>query len=135
MATTTIGPPMVVCVIVAWCSGGLDGGIQRCSDGCAVYLRVVYDDSCYGEDTTSRRNPNIKHAAPHSSIPVSSYSHRELIGCGGKGHNRRKCTGKKVMPEDEVQEVDGVDEVAEEDEVQDVDEDYESDEDSACMFV
>ncbi|GJS43219.1 nucleotide-binding alpha-beta plait domain-containing protein [Tanacetum coccineum] len=41
METTTIGPSMVVCVIVAWCSGGLDGGIRRCSDGCAGYLKVV----------------------------------------------------------------------------------------------
>nr|GEV53126.1 hypothetical protein [Tanacetum cinerariifolium] len=30
MATTTIGPPMVVCVIVTWCSGG---SIQRYSSG------------------------------------------------------------------------------------------------------
>ncbi|GKC65872.1 hypothetical protein Tco_1098470, partial [Tanacetum coccineum] len=57
--------------------------------------------------------------------------HRTCSKCGEKGYNRRKCTGKKVMEEDEVQEVDGEDEVDAEDEIQDVDEDYESDEDNA----
>nr|GEZ47479.1 hypothetical protein [Tanacetum cinerariifolium] len=48
--------------------------------------------------------------------------------CGGKGHNRRKCTGKKVMKEDEIQYVD---------EVYESDEDNASGEDnsSGCIFI
>ncbi|GKC44013.1 hypothetical protein Tco_1061735, partial [Tanacetum coccineum] len=41
MEKTAIDHSMVVCVIVAWCSGGLDGDIRRCSDGCAGYLKVA----------------------------------------------------------------------------------------------
>ncbi|GKE46676.1 FAR1-related sequence 5-like protein, partial [Tanacetum coccineum] len=56
------------------------------------------------------------------------FKRRACGKCGGKGHNSRKCTGKNVMEEDEVQKVDIEDEVDEEDEIRDVDEDCESDE-------
>ncbi|GJR64889.1 FAR1-related sequence 5-like protein [Tanacetum coccineum] len=59
------------------------------------------------------------------------FKRRACGKCGGKGHNRRKCTSKNVMEEDEIQKVDSEDEFDEEDEIQDVDEDYESDEDNA----
>nr|GEW21433.1 protein FAR1-related sequence 5-like [Tanacetum cinerariifolium] len=36
------------------------------------------------------------------------FKHRTCSKCGGKGHNRHKCTGKKVMKEDELQDVDEV---------------------------
>nr|GEZ74076.1 FAR1 DNA binding domain-containing protein [Tanacetum cinerariifolium] len=56
------------------------------------------------------------------------FKHRTCIKCGGKGHNRRKCTGKKVMKEDEIQDVD---------EVYKSDEDNASGEDnsSGCIFI
>ncbi|GJV45795.1 hypothetical protein Tco_1430331 [Tanacetum coccineum] len=39
METSTIGHPMVVCVILAWCSGGYDGGVVAVMiDGVMVVL-------------------------------------------------------------------------------------------------
>nr|GEZ42015.1 FAR1 DNA binding domain-containing protein [Tanacetum cinerariifolium] len=36
------------------------------------------------------------------------FKHRTCSKCGGKGHNMRKCTGKKVTKEDELHDVDEV---------------------------
>nr|GEX58484.1 hypothetical protein [Tanacetum cinerariifolium] len=36
------------------------------------------------------------------------FKHRTCSKCGGKGHNRRKCTGKNVTKEDELHDVDEV---------------------------
>nr|GEW44623.1 hypothetical protein [Tanacetum cinerariifolium] len=36
------------------------------------------------------------------------FKHRTCSKCGKKGQNKRKCTGKKVMKEDELQDVDEV---------------------------
>nr|GEZ82155.1 protein FAR1-related sequence 5-like [Tanacetum cinerariifolium] len=57
------------------------------------------------------------------------FKHRACSKCGRKGHNRRKCTGKKVMKEDEIQDVD---EVYESDEDNASGEDNSSDEDTSA---
>nr|GEU71914.1 protein FAR1-related sequence 5-like [Tanacetum cinerariifolium] len=41
------------------------------------------------------------------------FKHRTCSKCGGKGHNKRKCTGKKVMKVDEIHDVDKVYEIDE----------------------
>nr|GEX72466.1 hypothetical protein [Tanacetum cinerariifolium] len=57
------------------------------------------------------------------------FKHRTCNKCGGKGHNMRKYTGKKVMKEDEIQDVD---EVHENDEDNASGEDNSSDEDTSA---
>nr|GEW61508.1 hypothetical protein [Tanacetum cinerariifolium] len=93
-----------------------------------VVIKNPKKSSNKGSKKEKVRLKKLKLIRNHRKVP---FKHRTCGKCGEKGHNRRKCTGKKVMEEYEVQEVDGEDEADKEDEIQDVDEDYESDEDNA----
>ncbi|GJU26659.1 hypothetical protein Tco_1165280 [Tanacetum coccineum] len=107
--------------------------------GVTVHEHVVINNPNKSSNKESKRRTRVAEEGKAIKKPRTTwkvpFKPRTCSKCGGKVHKRRKCTGKKVMPEDEVQEVDGVDEVAEEDEVQDVDGDYKSDEDSTCPLI
>ncbi|GKA83603.1 FAR1-related sequence 5-like protein [Tanacetum coccineum] len=103
--------------------------------GVTVPEQVVIKNPKKSINKGSKRRKSVAEEVKAKKKPRTTgkvpFKCRRCGKCGGKGHNRRKCTGENVMEEDKVQEVDGEDEVDEEDEIQDVDEDYESDEDNA----
>nr|GEZ77992.1 protein FAR1-related sequence 5-like [Tanacetum cinerariifolium] len=87
--------------------------------GVTVPEQVVIKNPKKSSNKGSKRRKNATEIVKDKKKPRTTrkvpFKHRTCNKCGGKGHNRCKCTRKKVMKEDEIQDVDEV---------------YESDEDN-----
>ncbi|GJS89871.1 FAR1-related sequence 5-like protein [Tanacetum coccineum] len=93
--------------------------------GVTVPDRVVINNPKKSSNKGSKRRKSTAEEVKTNKKPRTTrkvpFKRRACGKCGVLGHNRRKCTGKKVMNKDEVQ----VQEVEKEDDVQFVDEEYE----------
>nr|GFA11095.1 probable manganese-transporting ATPase PDR2 [Tanacetum cinerariifolium] len=87
--------------------------------GVTVPEQVVIKNPKKSSNKGSKRRKSATEIVKAKKKPRTTrkvpFKHRTCSKCGEKGHNRRKCTGKKVMKEDEIQDFDEV---------------YESDEDT-----
>nr|GFA50555.1 hypothetical protein [Tanacetum cinerariifolium] len=80
--------------------------------GVTVPEQVVIKNPKKSSNKGSKRRKSATEIVKDKKKPKTTrkvpFKHRTCSKCGGKGHNRRKCTEKKVTKEDELHDVDEV---------------------------
>nr|GEV45996.1 hypothetical protein [Tanacetum cinerariifolium] len=80
--------------------------------GLIVPEQVVIKNPKKSSNKESKRRKSATEIVKAKKKPRTTrkvpFKHRTCSKCGEKGHNKRKCTGKKVMKEDEIHDVDEV---------------------------